>query len=234
MSLEETKNNDLVGEQIKVEYVPVEQVVLWEDNPKKHVLDSIKQSIIQNGFRDPPTYDETLGALVEGNGRATTLKQMEEEGVEAPRGILVHEETGQWYMPINFGINAETREKAVAYAIDHNNLTMAGGNFTSYDLMRMWDFEEYKMLLADLDENNTLPVSISPDEVEFLISDIEFDFDDDDDDLSHEPEVVDDEVKELTITVTVLSQDYYNDVYEAIADVLSDNIEWETGIIKNA
>ena len=52
---------------------------------------------------------------------------MRQEGKEAPRGIAVLED-GEWVVPIIFGVDAASKAAAVAFAIDHNNLTLLGGN----------------------------------------------------------------------------------------------------------
>ncbi len=109
-------------EQLKLEYVPLSQAKLWDDNPKLHDIGGLIQSIELHGFGDPPKYDTKLEGLVYGNGRTEALERMHQEGMDPPRGIVKLEDD-QWAVPIIFGVDAKSKEAAVAFAIDHNNLT---------------------------------------------------------------------------------------------------------------
>jgi hypothetical protein len=215
--------DSLQGEKLEVFYVPVSQVIRWEDNPKLHDLGAIINSIELNGFRDPPSYDATLDALVEGNGRATALDMMERQARNVPRGILTHNETGVWYMPINFGINAETREKAIAYAIDHNNLTMAGGDYTAFDFMRMWNSEQYTAMLTELGHEN-MPVTVSYDDLQVML-DGGFDIDDFNDDDYDEDEAY----KPKVVKVSIAEHGIVDDVIQAIKTIIEEN-SWDESV----
>jgi len=156
-------------ERLEIKYIPVAEATLWDENPKQHDLGAIMMSIEKNGFRDPPSYDATLGALIEGNGRATALRLMELDNKPVPRGIIVDRQTGEWLMPINFGVNALTKEMAWSYAIDHNNLTMIGGDFTLYDISRMWDDRGLQHVLSNLVEGGEHLVSFDDGDINAII-----------------------------------------------------------------
>ncbi len=151
-------DNALDGEALLLYYIPVHEVLLWQDNAKKHDIGAIIQSIEQNGFRDPPAWDNKLGGLVEGNGRAEALIKMQKLNKKLPRGILKHREDDYWCMPVLFGIDAKSQAAATRYAIDHNNLTMAGGEFTIDDMSKMWDKERYISVLQGI-EDEVMPIS---------------------------------------------------------------------------
>lgn len=138
--------NDLSGKKLELKYVNIDEVVLWGRNPKLHDIGAISDSIKRYGFRDPSAYDATLGGLVEGNGRAETLKTMLRQGEKPPKGILTDQD-GNWYMPILFGLDAESQIMAEQYAVDHNNLTLSGGDFTISDFASFWDKDRYLDLL---------------------------------------------------------------------------------------
>ena len=160
---------DLFGESLDLSYVPIKEVIKWSDNPKKHDFGAIITSIETNGFRDPSAFDETLNGLVEGNGRAEALIIMQKQGKAIPRGILTTKE-GDWCMPILFGINSKSAAMAARYAIDHNNLTMLGGDFSLHDVAKMWERDGYIKVLEELAETNTMPVSMDFDDLSALIA----------------------------------------------------------------
>ena len=157
---------------LRLEYVPLETVVLWDRNPKRHDVGGIIQSIERYGFKDPPKFEPVLnggkGGLVEGNGRAICLQMMksdyEKEGKDPPRGIALSDDT--WAVPVLFGVDAESEHVAEAYAIDHNNLTMAGGDFDGFDMARMWG-GDYVGLLTGIGK---LPVSVDGDTLDSLVN----------------------------------------------------------------
>lgn len=151
--------------------------LLWRDNPKLHDIGGVVQSIEKYGFQELPKYDSNLlrigqedgetplGAVKAGNGRIEALAAMELDGrYPLPRGCAQLKSTEQWAVPILFGTDAKSQDAAKAYAIDSNNLTMAGGDFHGLDMVRMWGPQYYQMLTG-LKE---LPVSITPELMEAL------------------------------------------------------------------
>ncbi|MCL4296172.1 MAG: hypothetical protein KJ077_10610 [Anaerolineae bacterium] len=162
---------------LKLEYVLLDEAKDWEwlDNPKLHDTEAIITSIKRYGFADPPKFDSSLlsaagqGAIIGGNGRTLALVAMRERGMEPPVGIaLTHK--GEWAIPILFGNDLPSQEAAAAFAIDHNNLTLAGGTLTGLDMARMYSVQGYNELLATLRDADTLPVSVSDKDVEELLA----------------------------------------------------------------
>lgn len=125
-------------------------VKLWDRNPKLHDIGALAESILKHGFRDAPIFDETAHCIIAGNGRLLALARLREQGADPPAGILV--EDGRWKVPIQFGVNAQTKEAAEAFGLDHNNLGMSGGDFDLFDMQRMWDESLLGDLLTDLAE----------------------------------------------------------------------------------
>src|SRR5512139_342807 len=101
---------DLTGELLTIRYVTLEQALAWRwgENPKRHDLDALAASIQRYGFRDPSLYDSSLPGIPAGNGRLEALDQIRAANEPAPRGVGLDED-GTWYVPIVFGIDAESQ-----------------------------------------------------------------------------------------------------------------------------
>ena len=92
---------------LKVEYVPINSIRMYENNAKKHPqeqIDQIVKSIQELGFRDP--IGVWKGEIVEGHGRYLAAMQM-----------------GMTEVPVIF-LDDMTDEQRKAYALIHNKLTM--------------------------------------------------------------------------------------------------------------
>lgn len=168
----------LEGELLDLRYIPLDAALglLWADNAKRHDMGGVAESIEKNGFRDPPSFDVNLvnvngeaGALVEGNGRPQALAWMRKQQRPVPRGIPVHKESGEWFLPVLFGLDAKSQTAAARYAIDHNNLTMAGGDFTAADMARMWDSQKYLELNQLLANAGDSPATLDPEDLQGLL-----------------------------------------------------------------
>lgn len=157
----------LEGERLELRYIRLDQAVLWDDNPKQHDLGALAAAIRRYGFQDPPKFDATLGALVYGNGRTHALTWMRRQHEPLPRGILRDQE-GHWYLPVKFGLDLESQAVARAFALDHNNLTMAGGEFSPLDIGRMWDQGAYNQMLRGLSDEGLLPVTVDDEDLALL------------------------------------------------------------------
>jgi len=155
---------------LRIEYIPLAQLLLLDDNPKLHDLGALIDSIGRYGFKDPPKFEPTLnggsGGVVEGNGRTQALRWMQKQGRDVPRGIALAED-GDWAVPVLFGVDAESEAAAKAYSLDHNNLTLAGGDLTAFDYTRMYS-ADYVTFLDALAQADQLPVSIDGDTLDTL------------------------------------------------------------------
>lgn len=148
--------------------------LLSPHNPKLHDIGSVMQSIARYGFQELPKFDATVGWIKAGNGRIESLVEMEKartsEGTptyQLPRGLAANKE-GQWAMPLLVGTNAKNENEALAYLIDANNLTMLGGDFTPYEIAKMWDVKQYNDLLQKLATQNTYSVSMDDEAVSIM------------------------------------------------------------------
>ena len=161
-------------EKLELKYVPLDQAKLWDDNPKRHDIGALIRSIELHGFGDPPKFDAKLKGLVYGNGRTEALERMRQEGMDPPRGILKLE-TEEWAVPVIFGVDAKSKAAAVAFAVDHNNLSLLGGNLGFTDLIGIWDEEGLARVLSDVPDAGELLASLDGDDVASLLSGPSFD-----------------------------------------------------------
>lgn len=96
---------------LKIEYVPIDEIKPYENNAKKHTpeqVEQIKQSIIDFGMIDPIAVWQD-GIIIEGHGRLMALQEL---GIrEVPIIRLDH----------------LTDEQRRAYGLIHNKLTMSTG-----------------------------------------------------------------------------------------------------------
>lgn len=161
--------NSAIAEQLSLRYIPLAQAKRWDDNPKRHDIAALVRSIETHGFGDPPKFDVQLGGLVYGNGRTEALGAMRAAGKNPPRGIALLED-GEWAIPVIFGVDSVSHAAAVAFAVDHNNLVMLGGEFKFTDLVRLWDEEGLQRVLAEVPDASSLLVSFSSEDVDALLA----------------------------------------------------------------
>lgn len=168
------------GEHVEIRFLPLSFVlgsdIYWRKNAKLHALPQIVESIAEYGFIDPPKWDSNLnngaGGLLYGNGRTkaivASLAIAMDEGQEPPRGIPRVKATGEWCIPVKFGVDALSEEQAIAAAIDHNNLTLAGSDLSPIEQAKIWERDDYLTLLVSMRE---LPISVTQDDLSSLIKD---------------------------------------------------------------
>ena len=173
--------DEVEGDAIEVVFLPVQWVyanldhMLWAENSKLHDGGGVWKSIQRYGMIDPGKWDNTLnggkGGIQYGNCRtATAVKQLamlEKSGGERPRGIPVCKKTGVWCIPIKIGLDAESEDEAKAAAIDHNNLTLTGGNLTAGDISKIWG-EGYLEELQELEKLHAEPVTMDSEAIRAL------------------------------------------------------------------
>lgn len=155
---------------LNLRYIPISQAELFDNNAKLHNLDQIIESIARYGFKSAAKWESTLnggrGGIVAGNGRVEALREMERRGDELPIGIAQDTETGEWCVPVLFGVDASSEAIARAYALDDNNLTLLGGDFAVADLMKLYDQELLMSELEELGRSGEQPVTFDDNFVE--------------------------------------------------------------------
>ncbi len=153
---------------LTLRYIPISQAELFDNNAKLHNLDQIIQSIARYGFKSACKWESTLnngrGGIVAGNGRVEALRVMEQRGDDLPIGIA-QDETGEWCVPVLFGVEADSEAIARAYAWD-NNLIVTGGMLAIDELMKLYDPELLESELESLSRSGESPLSIDFESVE--------------------------------------------------------------------
>jgi len=164
-------NGDMDNNLLRIEYIPLDVALLWENNLKRHDIGALIQSFEKHGFKDAPKFEPTLnggdGGIVEGNGRFMALDAMRRQAMDPPRGIAVLDD-GTWAVPVTFGVDANSEAAAEAYGIDHNLLTMSGGDFDISDMLRLYDDGLDKHLL-ELAQAEEVPVVFDGDDIDALL-----------------------------------------------------------------
>ena len=165
-----TKTKTKTTDELSIEYWPLDKVKRsrWDENAKRHNLDDLIASFHKYGFRDPIGYDKTLGAFVEGNGRAEALEILKKNGDKPPRGLRVDSKK-RWLVPILVGNDAATIHEAKAYAIDHNNLVFGGSNIPINQILSSWEPERFAAVVVQLRELQLLPISLDEEDADFAI-----------------------------------------------------------------
>ena len=150
---------------LRLRYMPLSRLKKWSRNPKLHDLQSIVESIREHGFRDALIYDATLKSIIAGNGRVEALEWMRVHKEKPPRGIQRRDD--EWFVPVQLGVDAKTVRQAESFGIDHNSLVLLGGDFTDWDIERLYD-ASYRDLIIDL-KIETPVISVSDEELDRMV-----------------------------------------------------------------
>lgn len=126
---------------LRIEYLPLSDLLRWPNNPKLHADDVITASIARFGFRDPIEIDETSQRIVSGHGRLDALERAFEAGEPPPKYIHVGDD-GLWQVPVTRGGAFDNEQEASAYLVAVNKAGELGG----------WDESALAELLEGLDE----------------------------------------------------------------------------------
>lgn len=123
-----------------IDYLPLDDLIPAERNPKQHDIDGLISSVEQFGFVAAGVLDERTGRLVVGHGRAAALREMRERGDGPPAGVVVDAQ-GRWTVPVTRGWSSTSDDQAERYLIADNQWTILGG----------WNDELLAEMLRDLD-----------------------------------------------------------------------------------
>lgn len=127
-----------ISDQRRLEYVPLDELIPAEHNPKRHDLPAIGRSIDRFGYVEPIVVDERTGRLVAGHGRLEQLAAAKAAGADAPDGVVATDRG--WRVPVLRGWASRSDADAAAYLAASNRLVELGG----------WDDVELGTLLADV------------------------------------------------------------------------------------
>jgi hypothetical protein len=114
------------AKRLTIEYLPLDEIVRWPENPKAHAVDLIAGSIEAAGFDDPVGLNTHPDAafLLEGHGRLKALAAMRDAGKPPPEHIATGK-GGAWLVPV---VKLHLPPgKAERYALAHNQLSAGAG-----------------------------------------------------------------------------------------------------------
>lgn len=126
-------------QQLRIEYVPLDEVVRWPRNPRQHDDAALERSLKRYGFTQPLMLDEGTGKLVAGHGRLGALESLRDSGEKPPERVQVGA-GGRWLVPVIRGITFADPNEAESYLLADNRLSELGG----------WDMDGLREILDDL------------------------------------------------------------------------------------
>lgn len=171
----------VAGDVLHIRYVPLSafdlDVQLWEENSKLHDLQLLEESILEYGYADCAKWDSQLnggrGGFVYGNGRSEALivklYRMQLAGEDPPRGIGANRETGEWVIPVKFGVDTFSEAQATAFGFSHNILTVQAGDVSPADIAKIFSPEFSSQLQEMADAGEALPVGFDGDYLDSLL-----------------------------------------------------------------
>lgn len=154
-------NPSRVREEMRVEYVPLEEVIRWPRNPKGHDAGALHGSFKRFGFVSPLILDEASGRLVAGHGRLETLEAMQKAHQAPPKRVRVEE--GRWMVPVIRGVSFASEDEAMAYLLADNRMVYLGG----------WDEQALADMLGQLaaqGEEAWKGTGFEPDDLQALLA----------------------------------------------------------------
>ena len=185
---------------LRIEYMPLGELVKWPRNPKEHDIDMIGKSVSRFGFVQPILMDEHSGQIVAGHGRIETLEEKKEGGENPPLRVRL-DDTGEWLVPVVRGVEFNSDGEMEAYAVADNHAVELGG----------WDQKTLADVLSGLaDEDGLDGTGWDADEVEKILVG-----------LNNE------EQEDSTYTPEIGHQEYTDRDFEQAGEHLNDNIRKE-------
>lgn len=145
--------------------IDIDAVQFASVNPKLHDLGALASSEMRYGFVELPVVNATTGKLVAGQGRLEALRAIKKEGKPPPLGVTAND--GHWEIDAR-SFPFPDDNTAQAYLLDSNNLGLLGGDFTAFDIAKLWDESAYLETLQQLAMADALPISVSGEDVDAL------------------------------------------------------------------
>lgn len=110
---------------LRIDYMPLDELLSAERNPKDHAPAVIAASVDRFGYIEAIVLDERTGRIVAGHGRRDDVARRRADGLDAPKHIRV--EDGVWLVPVSRGWESKDDDEASAAGIALNQGTIAGG-----------------------------------------------------------------------------------------------------------
>ena len=150
------------NQELKIEYIPLNEIKKWKANPKEHDIGQIYISIDTYGFRDPIAINKTNMTIEEGHGRIEALLQKQKNKDGIPLGIKLN--GNDWLVPVMFFDDDEITQSK--YAIMHNKSVELGG----------WNSIQLIEVLKDIATIDDLGATgFDGDDLDFMINDNKID-----------------------------------------------------------
>jgi len=147
-----------MSDELRIEYVPLHELVRWPRNPKDHDLGALSQSVRRFGYISPIIVDEGTGRIVAGHGRVDLLSHLKKSGEHLPERVRQGAH-GEWLVPVIRGVRFRNEREAEAYLVADNQLAMLGG----------WhDQDLYDMLKSHLETDSLDGMGFTPDDLQEL------------------------------------------------------------------
>jgi hypothetical protein len=125
---------------LKTEYMQMDAIKKFANNPKSHDLSGISDSIGLYGYLQPMLIDERTETLVAGHGRLESLMRLRAASAPPPKYIVVDND-GNWLVPVTRGAEFKNEEQIRDFLLTDNQLTISGG----------WDEEALDEILSSMD-----------------------------------------------------------------------------------
>jgi hypothetical protein len=118
-----------MSKKLTLKYIPLTELKEWEENPKQHDVETIAESILRFGFRDPEEVDPTSNRLLAGHGRVKALWQLysrwNKGEIKLPAHIVL--DKTEWLIPAVTGQPFDSDSEAEAYLLANNKTSALGG-----------------------------------------------------------------------------------------------------------
>lgn len=147
-----------MSDRLRIEYLPLTDLVGYARNPKDHDLGALSASIDRFGFLEPILVDEASKTIVAGHGRVDALSIKMIDGDEPPEHIALNR--GAWLVPVIYGASFLDPHEMSAYVIASNRIGELGGWHEELLLAELQVLAEQEIPLEgigyDLDDLDTM------------------------------------------------------------------------------
>lgn len=141
------------SDELRLEYLPLDDLKTFPGNPKKHDDPLIDESIEEYGFTNPVLLYAKQNFIVGGNGRVERLERRRIDGKKPPKRIKV-DDKGRWLVPC-VRLPFKDIKQAQRYLLVDNQATIRGG----------WDGVKLTEMLVEFEEFDLHATGFSPEDV---------------------------------------------------------------------